>query len=92
MLATATVTSKGQVTVPIKVRQKLGVNQGDQIVFVEEGGRFYVENATVAAFRKAQAAFAGVAEELGLRTEQDVVDMIKEIRRERAGTSRASDV
>ena len=91
MIATATMTSKGQVTVPARVRRQLGVSKGDELVFVEEAGRFYVEKASIAAWHRAQAAFAGVAEELGLRDEQDVVDMIKQIRRERWEAARASD-
>ena len=39
-------------------------------------------NASVQALIEAQADFAGVADRLGIKTEQDVVDMIKEVRRE----------
>jgi AbrB family looped-hinge helix DNA binding protein len=92
MLATATITSKGQVTIPVKVRQRLGLSRGDQLIFVEEDGRFYIENATVAAFTRAQSAFTGVAEALGLQTEQDVVDMINELRREKVEAARKGDV
>ena len=35
------------------------------------------------ALRKAQAAFAGEAQRVGLKDENDVVAMIKELRRER---------
>ncbi len=34
----ATVTSKGQVTVPIEVRNRLGLKEGDRLAFVNEGG------------------------------------------------------
>ena len=34
-MATATVTSKGQITVPAAVREALGVDAGDRIEFVE---------------------------------------------------------
>lgn len=30
----ATVTSKGQITIPVEVRRRLGVNTGDQLAFV----------------------------------------------------------
>jgi antitoxin PrlF len=33
MTATATVTSKGQITIPTKVRNILGVHEGDLLVF-----------------------------------------------------------
>ena len=91
MLATATMSSKGQVTIPRKVRQQLGVGQGDQLVFVEEDGRFYIENPTVLAFTRLQQAMVGEAERLGLKSEDDVVDMIKEMRRERWEASHARD-
>lgn len=41
-----------------------------------------MENSVMVALKKAQDAFAGEAERLGLETEQDVVDMIKEVPRE----------
>ncbi len=34
----ATVTSKGQVTIPLEVRRLLGVKEGDRVEFVIEGG------------------------------------------------------
>jgi antitoxin PrlF len=43
----ATITSKGQITIPIRVRQALGVDSGDRIEFVElEKGRFAIMAAT----------------------------------------------
>jgi len=35
----ATVTSKGQVTIPKQVREALGIVEGDQVLFRVEGGR-----------------------------------------------------
>ncbi len=35
-------TSKGQVTIPKKVREKLGVGPGDEIGFREEGGQMLI--------------------------------------------------
>jgi AbrB family looped-hinge helix DNA binding protein len=34
-MATAAVTSKGQITIPAEVRKKLGIKPGDRIRFVE---------------------------------------------------------
>ena len=79
----AKITSKGQVTIPIDIRRKLGVKEGDKILFVEEEGKVYILNASMEALRKAQAAFAGEAQRVGLKDESDVVTMIKELRRER---------
>jgi AbrB family looped-hinge helix DNA binding protein len=38
-MAAATITSKGQITIPVKVRAALGVEAGDRIEFVEVGKR-----------------------------------------------------
>lgn len=40
-MATAVVTSKGQITIPQLVRERLGVVAGDRVEFVElDGGQF----------------------------------------------------
>ena len=67
----AKVTSKGQVTIPIEIRKKLGIKNGDKILFVEESGRIYMMNSSMDALREAQRAFAGEAERLGLKDDDD---------------------
>ncbi len=40
-MASATVTSKGQITIPVKVRNSLGLHAGDRVQFVEaDKGKF----------------------------------------------------
>jgi len=79
----AKITSKGQITIPVDIRRKLGVKQGDKVLFVEEAGKIYILNSSMEALRTAQTAFAGEAARAGLNNEEDVVAMIKDIRRER---------
>jgi AbrB family looped-hinge helix DNA binding protein len=43
------ITSKGQVTVPKDVREKMGVKPGDEIGFREEGDSFIIEKAVTSA-------------------------------------------
>jgi len=45
-MPTATVTSKGQITIPKSIREALGVQTGDRVEFREEGERIVVEAAT----------------------------------------------
>ena len=46
-MVTAVITSKGQVTIPKLVRERLGVDAGDRIEFVETGdGIFTIVAAT----------------------------------------------
>jgi len=79
----AKITSKGQITIPVDIRRKLGVKEGDKVLFVEEAGRIYILNSSMEALREAQAAFSGEAERAGLKNEEDVVALMKELRRER---------
>lgn len=51
-MATATLTSKGQVTIPARVRASLGLNTGDRIEFVDLGDGKY---AIMAAIQPAQS-------------------------------------
>ncbi len=80
----AKVTSKGQVTIPVEIRKKLGIKDGGKVLFVEEAGRIYMTNSSMDAFRGAQRAFAGEAERVGLKNDDDVMAMIKELREESA--------
>ena len=78
----AKITSRGQVTIPIDIRRKLGVKEGDKIIFLEDGNRIFVANAAKIAFANMRTAFAGEAERLGITSEQDVVTLVDEVREE----------
>ncbi len=46
-MATATLTSKGQVTIPVSVRVALGLDTGSRVEFVDKGnGQFAIVPAT----------------------------------------------
>lgn len=42
-MITAKVTSKGQVTIPKKMREKLGVHPGEDVGFEEKDGLIYIQ-------------------------------------------------
>lgn len=47
MMTAATISSKGQITIPVDVRHALNVDAGDRVEFVEvEPGRFEIVAAT----------------------------------------------
>jgi AbrB family looped-hinge helix DNA binding protein len=79
----AKVTSKGQVTIPISIRKRLGIKDGDKLLFIEKPDGVIMVNPTMMALEKIGKAFEGEAERLGLADDDDVVAMIKEIRQER---------
>lgn len=77
----AKLSTNGQITVPIEIRRMLGLKSGDKILFYQkENGEVIMSNASSQAIRKAQAAFSGAAEEMGLSDEDEVQDLIDELR------------
>ena len=83
----AKVTSKGQITIPKEVRNRLNLKTGDKVLFLEENGKWVIANASLVALKDAQKAFAGLAQELGLDSDGDVVKFVKQMRRERLAVS-----
>lgn len=65
----AKVTTKGQITIPKAIRDFLQIKEESKIIFLQKGND------------KIQDAFDGEAKRLGLETEEDVVKMVKEYRR-----------
>lgn len=80
----AKVSSNGQITVPAEIRRRLGLKEGDKILFIErENGEVVINNASASAILKAQKAFAGIAEKMGVKDEDDVQALVNEIRYEK---------
>ena len=79
----AKITSKGQITLPINIRRQLNLKDGGKVAFVEHGGTYTIINPVSLAIKELQNDFAGEAERLGLKTEADVVALVKEVRKER---------
>jgi antitoxin PrlF len=78
----AKVTSKGQITIPVEIRKKLNLQSGDKVVFMEDQDKVFILNAAKAAFINLQNAFAGGAERAGIYSEEDVVNIVAEVREE----------
>ncbi len=71
MGARTRVTSKGQVTIPKDVRDRLGLRAGDEIEFVDDRGSFRVQKRVVASpFRK----YRGRLKRLAGRSPDDLVE------------------
>lgn len=77
----AKISANGQITVPAEIRRLLGLKSGDKILFIEKpNGEIVINNASAQAIYKAQRAFTGVAEELGVYNEDDVQQLVNEVR------------
>ncbi|PVU71992.1 AbrB/MazE/SpoVT family DNA-binding domain-containing protein [Sulfolobales archaeon SCGC AB-777_J03] len=76
----ARLSSKGQITIPIEIRKKLNLKEGDKVLFLEENGKIMIANSSLVALREFQQAMEGEAEKQGILSEEDVNEMVKEIR------------
>ena len=73
---------KGQVTIPIEIRKLLGLKEGDKVIFLERGGNVILMNSNRLAFEEFGRGMSGAAEKAGIVSEQDVVDIVKQVRRQ----------
>lgn len=78
----AKVMSKGQVTIPKDVREILGISSGDRITFVVENGNVRLINSAIYAMQLLQAQMANEAENTGLKSDEAIMDLVKEVRAE----------
>ncbi|HLV38482.1 AbrB/MazE/SpoVT family DNA-binding domain-containing protein [Xanthomarina sp.] len=76
------ISSKGQVTIPIDIRKRLNLKEGDKVIFFEENGRVFIANASLVALKRMEKVMEGKAEKAGIKNEDDVVALVKEVRRE----------
>jgi AbrB family looped-hinge helix DNA binding protein len=77
----AKVTSKGQITIPQDIRQKMDLKKGDKIIFFEENGKYYLQNSNSVALKVIQKEMEGEAEKAGFKNPDDVVNYIKDMRK-----------
>lgn len=71
----ARVSSNGQITVPVEIRRRLGIKEGDKIIFFEKDGDIILQNSSVLAIREAQAAL----KEIDV-PEEDILGDVMDIR------------
>ena len=71
-MVTARVTSKGQVVIPAKIRRRLGIEKGTQLIIEERGDEIVIRPVTAAYFER----FAGILKGKG--------SLCEELLRERA--------
>jgi AbrB family looped-hinge helix DNA binding protein len=77
----ATVTSRGQITIPAKVRRKLDLRVGNQVFFFDDGDNVIIKKSSPDAVLSAiQSALAPLAAEQGILTDDDVLEIVKEYR------------
>jgi AbrB family looped-hinge helix DNA binding protein len=79
----AKISTRGQITLPLSIRKRLGVNDGDKVVFLEENGHVIVENALTIELKISPEPQAQALVSTGQK-QQSRTDAIKKIRKLRA--------
>lgn len=75
------ISANGQITVPVEIQRLLGLKSGDKILFYQnQDEEIVLSNASAQAVRKAQSAFSGAAEAMGISSEEDVQTLVDEVR------------
>ena len=87
MTLSSTISSKGQVTVPIEVRHRLGLREGDRVEFVFEDGRTVIrpgrqEANPFSAYLGALPAF---------RSRKEINDWVRDLREDDSGAGKSVD-
>jgi AbrB family looped-hinge helix DNA binding protein len=68
----STVTTKGQLVIPSRLRKKLGIHKGTQVTFIEDNGRLVVQPLTPEFVRKLRGS---------LKAEKSALKVLSEERR-----------
>jgi AbrB family looped-hinge helix DNA binding protein len=76
----AKVSANGQVTVPVEIRRRLQLKEGDKLLFIERDGQIVIDNASATAIVRAQNAFAGAAEDFGVSSVDGAQNLVDEVR------------
>ena len=82
LVSDAKVMSKGQVTIPKKIREALGVAPGDRVTFLVDNGCVRIVNYAIYTLQKFQEQMKGEAEKAGFTSEEDIAEWITKSRRE----------
>jgi len=87
----AKVTSNGQITIPADIRRRLRIKDGDKVLFLESNDGVLMFNTSVVALKQLQKEMDDEAERASLITEDDVVALCRDIRKELSGERHAGN-
>jgi AbrB family looped-hinge helix DNA binding protein len=77
----AKIKPNGQITIPRDVLDKMNLKTGDNILFFEENGRFFMQNSNSVILSDFQNEMKGAAKEAGFNSPDDVTKYIKQLRK-----------
>ncbi|KGT72750.1 transcriptional regulator [Bradyrhizobium japonicum] len=75
------ISSKGQVTIPKAIRERLNLEEGDKVAFIEENGKIIITKSSVVALKEFLNTMSKEAESKGV-TEEDLLKDLENVREE----------
>ena len=81
-METAIVSTDGRVIIPNEVVKELGLTVGDKVCFVKRNGDWVIKPNFKDSLKAIQDIMKGEAEKAGWKTEEDITEYMKEIRKE----------
>jgi AbrB family looped-hinge helix DNA binding protein len=82
---TAKVMSKGQITIPLDIRNGMKLSTGDRVALIFENNRVSMMNPAIYAMETLQKEMEGEWEKAGISSEDDINTLMSEIRAEVEG-------
>jgi AbrB family looped-hinge helix DNA binding protein len=77
----AEVRSKGQITIPQEIREKMSLRKGDKVIFFEENGKIFFQNSNSVVLSTFPKSMEGAAQEAGFDGPDDVTKYLKQLRK-----------
>jgi AbrB family looped-hinge helix DNA binding protein len=75
------VTSKGQITIPKAVRERLNLTEGSKVAFIEKDGNIVITKSSVVALRDFLNSMSAEAQAKGI-TEEELLNDLDQVREE----------
>ncbi len=82
---TAKVMAKGQITLPLDIRKCMRLSTGDRVALIYENDRVVMMNPAIYAMETLQKEMTGEWEKAGIRSEEDLLELCREVREEVEG-------
>lgn len=82
LVDSAKVMAKGQITLPKDIREMLRVGTGDRVMLICKDDQVILMNAAVYAMKILQNGMKGEFAKAGVFTDEDVMNLVKDIRME----------
>ena len=77
----AKVSAMRQITIPMDICKLLKIKPGLKVLFTEKAnGEVIIRNASIEALDEAERNFRGAAKEAGFKTEDDIMQAVREVR------------